>query len=81
MRFTIKKFLLQAMVGFVLWTAFLTPYMIFITKVSFDQYLFWLLMQAILVPLIAPIVFRVTISCEKRFLANKEPGESTKKER
>ena len=70
MRFTIKKYLLQAVVGFVLWTGFLTPYMLLVTRVTFDQYLFWLLMQAILVPLIAPLVFRVTIRCEKKFLAH-----------
>jgi hypothetical protein len=75
MGFTIKKYLLQAVVGFALWTAFLTPYMLFVTRVTFDQYLFWLLMQAILVPLIAPIVFRVTVKCEKKFFAKRKSGQ------
>jgi membrane protein DedA with SNARE-associated domain len=75
MRYKIKKYLLQATVGFVLWTGFLTPYMLFVTRLTFDQYLFWLLMQAILVPLIAPIVFRATIKCEKKFLANEKTSE------
>lgn len=75
MRVKIKKYLLQAIVGFALWTGFLTPYMVFVTRVTFDQYLFWLLMQAILVPLIAPIVFRATIRCEKKFLAKEKTSE------
>jgi uncharacterized membrane protein YbhN (UPF0104 family) len=70
MKSTIKKYLLQAVVGFALWTGFLTPYMLLVTRITFDQYLFWLLMQAILVPLIAPIVFKVTIICEKKFLTH-----------
>jgi membrane protein DedA with SNARE-associated domain len=78
MRFTIKKFLLQAVVGFALWTGFLTPYMLFVTRVTFEQYLFWLLMQAILVPLIAPIVFRATVWCEKKFLANGKADDELK---
>lgn len=79
MRFTIKKYLLQAVVGFALWTGFLTPYMLFVTRVTFEQYLFWLLMQAILVPLIAPIVFRATIRCEKKFLAHEKAVEEIEK--
>lgn len=62
-----KKIVVQALVGFALWTAFLTPYMLFVTKVSLEQYAFWLLMQAVLVPVIAPIVFRITAKAERSF--------------
>jgi len=47
---TIKQFVIDAATAFIFYTATLTPYMIFIVKTSFEQYLAWLAMQAILVP-------------------------------
>ncbi len=46
----VKQFIKDAIVSFVYWTAMLSPYMIFIVKTSFDQYIAWVGMQAILVP-------------------------------
>jgi hypothetical protein len=70
-----KKFLIQAFTGFALWTILLTPYMLLITKVNFEQYLFWLLMQAIIVPIIAPIVFRATSIVEAKILSLEKAKE------
>ena len=56
----LKKILLEAVTGFIFWTLFLTPYMIFIVQTTTEQYISWLGMQGILVPVIAPIVFRMT---------------------
>lgn len=56
----LKKFAIEAVCGFVLWTAILTPYMVFVTQVTFSQYLSWLVMEAIIVPPVAIIVVNVT---------------------
>lgn len=61
----IKEILLEAMLGFILWTLFLTPYMIIVVKTTSSQYISWLGMQAILIPIIAPIVFRITNKLKK----------------
>ena len=63
-----KKILLEALLGFVLWTVFLTPYMVLVVQVDLNQYLWWLLMQAILIPILAPIVFRITKYIENKHL-------------
>lgn len=64
----LKEILLEAFLGFILWTLFLTPYMIFIVKTTMVQYISWLGMQAILVPIIAPIVFRITKKAKSRLV-------------
>lgn len=46
----VKQFLKDAVVSFFYWTAVLTPYMIFVVKTTVDQYISWVVMQAILVP-------------------------------
>lgn len=48
MRF-IKQFIIDAIAAFIFWTATLTPYMIFVVKTTLEQYLAWLVIQAILV--------------------------------
>jgi len=63
----IKKTLISSIVGAITWTALLTPYVVFITKMTWTQYLSWLGMQFILVPLISPIVFWITERTLKRF--------------
>jgi len=55
-----KKWLLEALCGGLLWTVFLTPYMLFVVQVTIEQYGAWLLMQAILVPPIAILVVNIT---------------------
>ena len=55
-----KDYLKEAGTGFVLWTIFLTPYMILVTRVSSGQYISWLVMQAVFVPPIAVLVHRIT---------------------
>lgn len=59
-RHKIMKFLVQAIMGFILWTLILTPYMILVTGVTFDQYIFWLLMQGVIVPPASIIVAHFT---------------------
>ena len=56
----VKNYLKEAGTGFVLWTLFLTPYMVLVTRVSLGQYISWLVMQAVLVPPIAVLVYRIT---------------------
>ena len=56
----LKKIIMESLTGFIIWTILLSPYMIFVVKTTFEQYVSWVGMQAILVPLIAPIVFRIT---------------------
>ncbi len=46
----IKQFIKDAIFSFIYWTAALSPYMIFVVKISLDQYIAWVAMQAILVP-------------------------------
>jgi len=63
----IEKTLVEAVLGFVLWTAILTPYVIFVTKLSLEQYLSWLIMEAIIVPPAAVVVVKITNWLTKRF--------------
>ena len=60
----LKKIIMESLTGFIIWTILLSPYMIFVVKTTFEQYVSWVGMQAILVPLIAPIVFRITKKVE-----------------
>ena len=62
-----KKVLLSAIVGACIWTVALSPYVIFIVGMNYTQYLSWLVMEFILVPPIAPIVFYVTEKVTVRF--------------
>ena len=64
----IKKFILEAIFGFILWTAFLTPYMVFVVGVSGSQYLAWLAMQGLLVPPLAVLVVNITNWGVKRLM-------------
>ena len=66
MKINWKKILLEAGMGFALWTIFLTPYMIIIVKTSLEQYILWLGMQLFLIPPLAPIVFRITRYIERK---------------
>jgi len=63
-----KEFILQAFLGFILWTLFLTPYMLLVVQVSIDQYLAWLVMQLVIVPPVAVIVVRITNWIVKKIL-------------
>ena len=46
----VKQFVKDALISFVYWTATLSPYMLLVVKTTFEQYLAWVGMQAILVP-------------------------------
>ena len=46
----IKQFIKDAIFSFIYWTVALSPDMIFVVKISLDQYIAWIAMQAILVP-------------------------------
>lgn len=50
-----KKFLIEAVAGFVFWTGILTPYMVFIVGTNVEQYLKWVGMQLIIVPVLSPL--------------------------
>lgn len=67
----IAKFSIEAVCGFVLWTIFLTPYMLFVMRVSGSQYLSWLVMQLIIVPPVAIPVINITNWMVKRLTKQK----------
>lgn len=46
----IKQFATDAIISFFYWTLVLSPYMIFVVKANFEQYIAWVAMQIILVP-------------------------------
>lgn len=56
----IKRFLIEGVIGCILWTILLSPYMLFITKMTAIQYMLWIVMEIILIIPLAPIVFRIT---------------------
>jgi len=45
-----KQFIIDAIISFIYWTVTLTPYMVFVVKTSIDQYIAWLVEEALLVP-------------------------------
>lgn len=51
----IKKIALEALGGFIFWTVTLTPYMLFVVRVDFTQYVRWVGMGLIIMPLLAPL--------------------------
>lgn len=57
---SIKDYLKEALIGALLWIGFLTPYVVFIVGTTPIQYLYWLLMEFVLVLPLAPIVYRIT---------------------
>ena len=61
-----RKFIVSAVTGAVVWTVALTPYMVLVTNTTTEQYLSWVLMQFILVPLVAPLVFWITEKAVRR---------------
>jgi len=62
----IKKFVISAIVGSICWTLFLTPYMFLVVRNTIEQYISWLGMQFIIVPIIAPIVYTITQKMEEK---------------
>ena len=64
----VKRFLVEALAGFIFWTVALTPYMLFVVKVTFEQYVSWIGMQLILVPPIAPLSVRFIIWLRNKFV-------------
>lgn len=57
----VEKFLAKALAGFIFWTVVLTPYMLFVVRVTFEQYVSWIGMQFILVPPLAPFSVRFIV--------------------
>lgn len=47
---SLQQILIDAVVSFIYWTGTLTPYMVFVVQTSFEQYLSWVVMQALIVP-------------------------------
>jgi len=68
LRHEAKVFIVQALLGFILWTAILTPYMIYGVKVNLEQYLNWVIMELVLVPPVAPFIVRITNYLVKKVL-------------
>ena len=64
----IKRIIVQAIMGFILWTIILSPYMVFIVKTSEEQFVDWIMMQGIIIPPVAPFVVWVTNKVTKRFI-------------
>jgi membrane protein DedA with SNARE-associated domain len=62
----VKKFLIEAFCGFVLWTGLLTPYMIFVMATTVEQYLSWIIMQAVVVPPVSVAVINITNKIVRR---------------
>jgi len=56
----IKEFTLISIIGFAVWTICLTPWMLFVTRMTIDQYLMWLLAAVLLNPPISIIAVKVT---------------------
>jgi len=56
----IKRFFMEGIIGCILWTIFLTPYMLYVTKMTVIQYTSWIFMEVILIIPLSPIVFRIT---------------------
>jgi len=65
---TIKKFILEALLGFILWTTMLSPYMFLVVKVEVNQYISWLSMQGLIVPFCSIVAINVTNKVTKRIL-------------
>jgi len=51
----VRRTLLQALAGFLFWTTTLTPYMIYLVDTNWEQYLRWIGMKLLIVPILAPI--------------------------
>ena len=51
---------MEGVIGCILWTILLTPYMLLITKMTTMQYISWFIMEIILIIPLSPIVFRAT---------------------
>lgn len=51
---------MEGIIGCILWTIFLTPYMLYVTKMTVIQYTSWIFMEVILIIPLSPIVFRIT---------------------
>jgi len=56
----IAEVIISALLGAALWTIALTPYVVLVTRMTIEQYKSWIVMEFILVPPVAPIVFWVT---------------------
>jgi len=61
-----RKLVLEAVLGFVLWTSILSPYMLLVIGMTSVQYSAWLLMQAVIVPPVAVVVVRITNAVTQR---------------
>lgn len=61
----LRQFVKDAVISFLYWTLTLTPYMVFVVKTDFQQYVKWVSMQAILVPPLGA-VFSIIIRKIKR---------------
>ena len=74
-RKTLKKFAIEAFMGFVLWTLLLTPYMwFFVCLGSIEAYCNWLVMEVILIPPFALIVVNATNWITKKLGLTKPEG-------
>jgi hypothetical protein len=57
---TVAEFIISAVLGAILGTIIMTPYVLLVTKMTIEQYKSWVVMEFILVPPVAPAVFWAT---------------------
>ena len=65
-KLNLRRLLLEALLGFVLWTLLLSPYMLLVIGMTPPQYSAWLLMQAVIVPPVSVVVVRATNTVTRR---------------
>lgn len=51
---------MEGVIGCILWTIFLSPYMLLVTKMTALQFISWIIMEVVLIMPLAPVVFRTT---------------------
>ena len=56
---TIKKYFKEGIIWSMLWSIFLTPYSLIIEELTVTQYLYWILMEFILVLPLSPIINKI----------------------
>ena len=64
----LKEFIIEAIAGCVLWTIALSPYMIFVTKMTLEQYTTWIIMEIVLIIPLSPVVYRITKRIKKKLI-------------
>jgi len=62
----LKEFAVISILGFAVWTVCLTPWMLFVTQMTTDQYIMWVFAGIILNPPISVIAVKITNKAVKK---------------